>query len=33
VGCAKDLIAIDIFTVPTATFRVLFGLMILGHDR
>jgi hypothetical protein len=30
---AKDLIALDFFTVPTATFRVLFELIILSHDR
>jgi transposase InsO family protein len=29
----KELIAIDFFTVPTATFRVLFVLVILSHDR
>ena len=30
---AKDLIALDFFTVPTATFQVLFVLVILSHDR
>ena len=30
---AKDIIATDFFTVPTATFRVLFVLVILSHDR
>jgi transposase InsO family protein len=30
---AKDLAAIDFFTAPTATFRVLFVLVILSHDR
>ena len=30
---AKDLIALDFFTVPTATFRVLFVLLILTHSR
>jgi transposase InsO family protein len=30
---AKDIIATDFFTVPTATFRVLFVLIILSHDR
>ena len=30
---AKDLIALDFFTVPTATFRVLFVLVVLRHDR
>jgi transposase InsO family protein len=30
---AKDLIALDFFTVPTATFRVLFVLVMLTHGR
>ena len=30
---AKELIALDFFTVPTATFRVLFVLVVLSHDR
>jgi len=30
---AKDIIAVDFLTVPTATFRVLFVLVILSHDR
>jgi len=30
---AVDLISLDFFTVPTATFRVLFVLAILSHDR
>src|SRR5256712_8714435 len=30
---AKDLIGLDFFTVPTATFRVLFVLVVLSHDR
>ena len=30
---AKDLIASDFFTVPTATFRVLFVLVVLNHGR
>lgn len=29
----KDLISLDFFVVPTATFRVLFVLLILAHDR
>ena len=29
----SDIIALDFFTVPTATFRVLFVLIILSHDR
>ena len=30
---AKELIALDFFTVPTVTFRVLFVLVILSQDR
>ena len=30
---AKDLIALDFFTVPTATFRVLLVLVMLTHSR
>ena len=30
---AKDIIATDFFAVPTATFRVLFVLVVLSHDR
>ena len=30
---ATDIFAIDFLTVPTATFRVLFFLVILSHDR
>ncbi len=30
---AKDIVAMDFLTVPTATFRVLFVLVILSHDR
>lgn len=30
---AKDIIATDFFTVPTATFRVLFVLVVISHDR
>src|SRR3989442_9060405 len=30
---AKDLIALDFFTVPTATFRVLFVFVVLSHGR
>jgi hypothetical protein len=29
----KEIVALDFFTVPTATFRVLFVLIILSHDR
>jgi transposase InsO family protein len=30
---AREVIALDFFTVPTATFKVLFVLVILSHDR
>jgi putative transposase len=30
---AKDTIALDFFTAPTSTFRILFVLLILSHDR
>ncbi len=30
---AKELIALDFFAVPTVTFRVLFVLLIMSHDR
>lgn len=29
----KDLVAVDLFTVPTATFRILFAFVVLRHDR
>ena len=29
----KDLAALDFFTVPTATFRVLYCLVVLRHER
>jgi transposase InsO family protein len=29
----KDIAAVDFFTVPTATFRVLYCFLILSHDR
>ena len=29
----KDLVSIDFFTVPTATFRVMFVLVVLAHYR
>ena len=29
----KDIVAVDFFTVPTATFRVLFAFVVLRHDR
>jgi len=28
-----DLVGVDFFTVPTATFRVLYCFIILGHER
>jgi transposase InsO family protein len=30
---AKDIVAIDFFTVPTLRFRVLYVLLIMSHDR
>jgi putative transposase len=30
---AKDFIAVDFFTVPTATFRVLYVFLVLAHER
>jgi len=29
----KDLVAVDFFVVPTATFGVLFGFLVLAHER
>ena len=29
----KDLVSLDFFTLPTATFRVLFVFIVLRHDR
>lgn len=29
----KDLVAVDLFVVPTATFEVLFVFLVLAHDR
>lgn len=29
----QDIVAIDFFTVPTATFRILFAFVVLKHDR
>ncbi|MDH3639998.1 MAG: integrase core domain-containing protein, partial [Gammaproteobacteria bacterium] len=29
----NEIISLDFFTVPTATFRILFVLVILSHDR
>ncbi|MFQ5494031.1 MAG: integrase core domain-containing protein [Phycisphaerae bacterium] len=28
-----DIVAVDFFTVPTATFRILFAFIVLRHDR
>jgi transposase InsO family protein len=30
---AKEIVAIDFFTIPTATFRVLFVFVVLAHER
>ena len=30
---AKDIVSVDFFTVPTATFRVLFVFLVLSNDR
>jgi putative transposase len=30
---AKELVSVDFFTVPTATFRVLYVFLVLAHDR
>jgi transposase InsO family protein len=30
---AQDLIAVDFFVVPTATFRVLYVFLVLAHER
>jgi len=29
----RDLVSIDFFTVPSATFQILFVFVVLGHDR
>jgi hypothetical protein len=29
----KEIVAIDFFVVPTLTFRLLFGFIVLRHDR
>lgn len=29
----RDMVAIDFFTVPTATCQVLFAFVVLSHDR
>ena len=28
-----DIVAVDMFAVATATFRILYALIVLGHDR
>ncbi|MCZ6473888.1 MAG: transposase [SAR324 cluster bacterium] len=30
---AKDLVSIDLFTVPTATFRIVYVFLVLSHER
>ena len=30
---ADGIAAIDLFVVPTISFRLLYGLLIMGHDR
>jgi hypothetical protein len=30
---AKDFVSVDFFTVPTATFRVLFVFLVLSNQR
>ena len=30
---AKDIVSVDLFTVPTATFRVLFLFLVLTNER
>jgi len=30
---AKDLVSIDLFTVPTVTFRILYVFLVLSHER
>ena len=30
---SRDLVSIDFFTLPTATFRTLFAFIVLRHDR
>jgi putative transposase len=29
----RDIVAIDFFTVPTLTFRVIYGFLVLRHDQ
>lgn len=30
---AEDIVAVDFFTVPSATFQVLYVLLVMSHDR
>jgi hypothetical protein len=30
---ARDIVSVDFFTVPTATFRVLFVFLVLSNER
>jgi hypothetical protein len=30
---AKDIVSIDYFTVPTATFRILFVFLVMSNER
>ena len=30
---SKDLISVDFFTVPTATFRILYVFLVLRHEQ
>ncbi len=29
----KDMVAVDFFAVPTATFRILYVLLVMAHER
>jgi hypothetical protein len=29
----SDMVALDMFVVATATFRLLYAIIVLGHDR
>ena len=33
VNHVQDIVAVDFFTVPTATFRILFAFVVLRHER
>ena len=30
---SKDLVSVDFFTVPTATFQILYVFLVLRHER